>query len=63
MVSGGLAIGAETKVDNDTHIFSYYPVRLKIGGKLSEDLGSRIRKVKAFEGMTKQEVKTSVVPE
>jgi hypothetical protein len=63
MVSGGLAIGAETQVDNDTHIYSHYPVRLKIGGKLSEDLGHRIRKVNAFEGMTKKEVKKSVIPE
>eukprot|EP00972_Heterocapsa_arctica_P091408 13486605-Heterocapsa_arctica.AAC.1 len=28
MVSGGLAIGAETKVDNDTQIYSHYPVQL-----------------------------------
>eukprot|EP00972_Heterocapsa_arctica_P047017 6938756-Heterocapsa_arctica.AAC.1 len=63
MVSGGLAIGAETKVDNDTQIYSHYPVRLKNGGKLSEDLGWRIRKVHAFEGMTKKEVKKSVIPE
>eukprot|EP00972_Heterocapsa_arctica_P086360 12728803-Heterocapsa_arctica.AAC.1 len=39
MVSGGLAIAAETKVDKDTHIYAHYPVQLKVGGKLSEDMG------------------------
>eukprot|EP00972_Heterocapsa_arctica_P073117 10799645-Heterocapsa_arctica.AAC.1 len=39
MVSGGLAIAAETRVDEDTQIDSHYPVQLKIGGKLSEDMG------------------------
>eukprot|EP00972_Heterocapsa_arctica_P044478 6565922-Heterocapsa_arctica.AAC.1 len=39
MVSGGLAIAAETRIDKDTHILSHYPVQLKIGGKLSEDMG------------------------
>eukprot|EP00972_Heterocapsa_arctica_P038527 5676835-Heterocapsa_arctica.AAC.1 len=34
MVSGGLAIAAETRVDKDTQIYSHYPVQLKIGGKL-----------------------------
>eukprot|EP00972_Heterocapsa_arctica_P029224 4298092-Heterocapsa_arctica.AAC.1 len=29
MVSGGLALSAETKVDNDTHIYAHYPVILK----------------------------------
>eukprot|EP00972_Heterocapsa_arctica_P093651 13815301-Heterocapsa_arctica.AAC.1 len=37
-VSGGLAIAAETKFDKETTIYSHYPVQLKIGGKLSEDL-------------------------
>eukprot|EP00972_Heterocapsa_arctica_P111066 16351985-Heterocapsa_arctica.AAC.1 len=55
MVSGGLAIAAETNVDKDTHIYARYPVQLKIGGRLSEDLGSRIIKATAFEGMTKKE--------
>eukprot|EP00972_Heterocapsa_arctica_P032299 4761114-Heterocapsa_arctica.AAC.1 len=39
MVSGGLAIAAETNVDNDTQLYSHSPVQLKIGGRLSEDLG------------------------
>eukprot|EP00972_Heterocapsa_arctica_P066543 9819550-Heterocapsa_arctica.AAC.1 len=39
MVSGGLAIAAETNVDKDTPIFSHYPEQLKIGGRLSNDLG------------------------
>eukprot|EP00972_Heterocapsa_arctica_P088878 13106638-Heterocapsa_arctica.AAC.1 len=63
MVSGGLAIAAETIVDKDTQIYAHYPVQLKIGGRLSEDLGSRIRKATAFEGMTKKEVKQSIIPE
>eukprot|EP00972_Heterocapsa_arctica_P088962 13119275-Heterocapsa_arctica.AAC.1 len=44
MVSGGLAIAAATTVDTDTKLFSHYPVQLNIGGKLSEDLGVRIRR-------------------
>eukprot|EP00972_Heterocapsa_arctica_P099660 14704857-Heterocapsa_arctica.AAC.1 len=55
MVSGGLAIAAGTNVDKDTHIYSHFPVQLKIGGRLREDLGLRIRKANAFEGMTKKE--------
>eukprot|EP00972_Heterocapsa_arctica_P008959 1315417-Heterocapsa_arctica.AAC.1 len=55
MVSGGLAIAAETNVDKDIQIYAHYPVQLKIGGRLNEDLGSRIRKATAFEGMTKKE--------
>eukprot|EP00972_Heterocapsa_arctica_P081481 12011080-Heterocapsa_arctica.AAC.1 len=39
MVSGGLAIAAETRVGKDTQIYSHYPVQLKIGGKLCEDMG------------------------
>eukprot|EP00972_Heterocapsa_arctica_P088327 13025877-Heterocapsa_arctica.AAC.1 len=63
MLSGGLAIAAETNVDKDTQILFHYPVQLKIGGRLSEDLGSRIRRAKDFEGMTKKDVKKSVIPE
>eukprot|EP00972_Heterocapsa_arctica_P090584 13366255-Heterocapsa_arctica.AAC.1 len=44
MVSVGLAIAAETKVDKDTQLYSRYPVHLNIGGRLSEDLGVRIRR-------------------
>eukprot|EP00972_Heterocapsa_arctica_P060835 8973264-Heterocapsa_arctica.AAC.1 len=39
MVSGGLAIAAETRVNKDTQIYSHYPVQLKIGGQLSEEMG------------------------
>eukprot|EP00972_Heterocapsa_arctica_P083838 12355011-Heterocapsa_arctica.AAC.1 len=34
MVSGGIAIAAETNVDKDSQIYSHYPVQLKIGGRL-----------------------------
>eukprot|EP00972_Heterocapsa_arctica_P083799 12349121-Heterocapsa_arctica.AAC.1 len=49
MVSGGLAIAAETRVDKDTLIFSHDPVQLKVGGTLSEDMGVRIRRPSAFQ--------------
>eukprot|EP00972_Heterocapsa_arctica_P041869 6173934-Heterocapsa_arctica.AAC.1 len=48
MVSGGLAIAAETRVGEDTLIFSHYPAQLKVGGKLSEDMGVRIRRPSFF---------------
>eukprot|EP00972_Heterocapsa_arctica_P085470 12596967-Heterocapsa_arctica.AAC.1 len=63
MVSGGLGIAAETKVDKDTQLFSHYPVHFKIGGKLSEDLGVRIRRPIAFLGITKKEAKKGSIPE
>eukprot|EP00972_Heterocapsa_arctica_P088877 13106359-Heterocapsa_arctica.AAC.1 len=63
MVSGGLAIAAETNVDKDTQILSHYPVQLKIGGRLSNDPGVRIRRATAFVGMTKEEVKKGIIPE
>eukprot|EP00972_Heterocapsa_arctica_P041488 6117022-Heterocapsa_arctica.AAC.1 len=63
MVSGGLAIAAETTVDKDTQLFSHYPVQLTIGGKLSEDLGIRIRRPSAFLGITKTEAKKGSIPE
>eukprot|EP00972_Heterocapsa_arctica_P077660 11453891-Heterocapsa_arctica.AAC.1 len=44
MVSGGLALAAETKSDKDTQIYAHYPVQPKVGGKLSEDMGQRIRR-------------------
>eukprot|EP00972_Heterocapsa_arctica_P060364 8902973-Heterocapsa_arctica.AAC.1 len=59
MISGGLAIAAATTVDNDTQLFSHYPVQLNIGGKLREYLGVRIRSPSAFVGITK----TSIIPE
>eukprot|EP00972_Heterocapsa_arctica_P107566 15846473-Heterocapsa_arctica.AAC.1 len=55
MVSGGLAIAAETNVDNDTQLYSRYPVQLNLGGRLSEYLGVRIRRASAFVGLTKTE--------
>eukprot|EP00972_Heterocapsa_arctica_P070731 10448389-Heterocapsa_arctica.AAC.1 len=55
MVSGGLAIAAEITVDKDTQLYSHYPVKLKIGGKLSEDMGVIIRRPSAFQGITKKE--------
>eukprot|EP00972_Heterocapsa_arctica_P103427 15242063-Heterocapsa_arctica.AAC.1 len=53
MVSGGLAIAAETRVGKDTQLYSHYPVQLNIGGELSEDMGVRIRGPSAFQGITK----------
>eukprot|EP00972_Heterocapsa_arctica_P064796 9561334-Heterocapsa_arctica.AAC.1 len=63
MVSGGLAIAAETEVDKDTQLFSHYPVHLNIGGKPSEDLGVRIRRPSAFLGIAKKEAKKGIIPE
>eukprot|EP00972_Heterocapsa_arctica_P004047 601242-Heterocapsa_arctica.AAC.1 len=55
MVSGGLALAAETKVDQDTQIYARYPVRLRVGGILSEEMGQRIKRPMAFQGLTKKE--------
>eukprot|EP00972_Heterocapsa_arctica_P083812 12350722-Heterocapsa_arctica.AAC.1 len=63
MVSGGLAIAAETKVDKYTQLYSHYPVQLTIGGKLSEDLGVSIRRPSAFLGITKKEAKKGSISE
>eukprot|EP00972_Heterocapsa_arctica_P070568 10425149-Heterocapsa_arctica.AAC.1 len=63
MVSGGLVIAAETNVDRDTQTYSHYPVQLNIGGRLSEDLGVRIRRASAFAGLTKEEAKKGIIPE
>eukprot|EP00972_Heterocapsa_arctica_P065994 9737079-Heterocapsa_arctica.AAC.1 len=63
MVSGGLAIAAETRVDEDTQICSHYPVQLKVGGRLSEDMGGRIRRPSSFQGITKKEAKKGNIPE
>eukprot|EP00972_Heterocapsa_arctica_P098625 14555392-Heterocapsa_arctica.AAC.1 len=63
MVSGGLAIGAETKVDKDTQIHSHYPVQHNIGGKLSEDMGDIIKRPSAFQGIAKKEAKKGNIPE
>eukprot|EP00972_Heterocapsa_arctica_P069607 10284869-Heterocapsa_arctica.AAC.1 len=63
MVSGGLAIAAETNVDKDTQIYHHYPVQLKAGGQLSEDMGVRIRRPSASQGITKKETKKGIIPE
>eukprot|EP00972_Heterocapsa_arctica_P089406 13181614-Heterocapsa_arctica.AAC.1 len=63
MVSGGLALAAETKVDKDTQIDAHYPAQLKVGGKLSEYMGQRIRRLSAFQGLTKKEAKQGIIPE
>eukprot|EP00972_Heterocapsa_arctica_P021844 3212840-Heterocapsa_arctica.AAC.1 len=55
MVSGGLALDAETKVDKDTQMYAHYPVQLKVGGKPSEDMGKTIRRPSVFQGITKKE--------
>eukprot|EP00972_Heterocapsa_arctica_P096607 14253380-Heterocapsa_arctica.AAC.1 len=62
MVSGGLAIAAETRIDKDTRIYSHYPVQLKIGGKLSEDMGVRIIIPSAFQDIMKKEAKKGNIP-
>eukprot|EP00972_Heterocapsa_arctica_P020377 3006132-Heterocapsa_arctica.AAC.1 len=63
MVSGGLALAAETKVDKDAQICARYPVQLKVGGKLSEYMGQRIRRPSVFQGLTKKEAKKGIIPE
>ena len=54
LVSGSLAINAETHVDEDSIIHSHCPVYLKVGGKLSEDLGNRIRRPTEFKWKAKK---------
>eukprot|EP00972_Heterocapsa_arctica_P106527 15692352-Heterocapsa_arctica.AAC.1 len=34
MVSGGLALSAESKVESDTPIYAHSPIKLKVGGEL-----------------------------
>eukprot|EP00972_Heterocapsa_arctica_P026983 3969246-Heterocapsa_arctica.AAC.1 len=63
MVSGGVAIAAETKVDKDIQIYVHYPVQLKVGGKFSEDMGVRIRRPSTFQGITKKEANKVIIPE
>eukprot|EP00972_Heterocapsa_arctica_P015735 2318486-Heterocapsa_arctica.AAC.1 len=46
-------------VNNDTHISGHSPVRLNVGGKLSEDMGSRIKRPLDFQGITRKEARTS----
>eukprot|EP00972_Heterocapsa_arctica_P037546 5526808-Heterocapsa_arctica.AAC.1 len=44
MVSGGLALTAESTVEYDTPIYAHCPVELKVRGKLSEDMGQILRR-------------------
>eukprot|EP00972_Heterocapsa_arctica_P029686 4372872-Heterocapsa_arctica.AAC.1 len=44
-------------VNNDTHISGHSPVRLNVGGKLSEDMGSRIKRPVDFQGITRKEAR------
>eukprot|EP00972_Heterocapsa_arctica_P096436 14227076-Heterocapsa_arctica.AAC.2 len=44
MVSTGFANGADSKVESDAAVDKHKPVRFKVGGKLSEDMGLRIRR-------------------
>eukprot|EP00972_Heterocapsa_arctica_P084529 12452453-Heterocapsa_arctica.AAC.1 len=63
MVSGGLALSAESKVEEDTHIYAHYPVRLRVGGNLSKDMGHRIKRPMAFQGLARKEARTRETPE
>eukprot|EP00972_Heterocapsa_arctica_P078853 11629237-Heterocapsa_arctica.AAC.1 len=63
MVSGGLALSAENKVEWDTQIYAHYPVSLRVGGNLSKDMGQRIRRPIAFQGLSRQEARTRETPE
>eukprot|EP00972_Heterocapsa_arctica_P020458 3017023-Heterocapsa_arctica.AAC.1 len=42
-------------VNNDTHISGHSPVMLNVGGKLSEDMRSRIKRPVDFQGITRKE--------
>eukprot|EP00972_Heterocapsa_arctica_P008777 1287443-Heterocapsa_arctica.AAC.1 len=57
MVCPALAISAEAMVNNDTHISGRSPVILTIGGKLSEDMGSRIKRPVYFQGIARKEAR------
>eukprot|EP00972_Heterocapsa_arctica_P092912 13704071-Heterocapsa_arctica.AAC.1 len=46
-------------VNNDTHISGHSPVRLNVGGKLSGDMGSRIKRPVDFQSITREEARTS----
>eukprot|EP00972_Heterocapsa_arctica_P058347 8607900-Heterocapsa_arctica.AAC.1 len=60
LVCSELIISAQVFVNNDTHIQGHSPVRMAIGGKLSEDMGSRIRRPMDFQGMTRKEAKNNM---
>eukprot|EP00972_Heterocapsa_arctica_P094600 13950408-Heterocapsa_arctica.AAC.1 len=59
LVCPELACSARSAVNNDTHIQGHSPVRMTIGGLLSEDMGSRIRRPMDFQGMTRKEAKNN----
>eukprot|EP00972_Heterocapsa_arctica_P087719 12936129-Heterocapsa_arctica.AAC.1 len=62
IVSGGLAMSAESKVEHDTHIYAHYPVRLQKGGRLSQDMGQIINIPILFQGLTRTEARTKDPP-
>eukprot|EP00972_Heterocapsa_arctica_P088172 13000773-Heterocapsa_arctica.AAC.1 len=55
-------MAAEIKVEHDTQICAHYPVRLKVGGSLSQDMGQRIKRPMAFQGLTRKEARTKDPP-
>ncbi len=59
LVCPELAISAEAMVNTGTHISGHSPVRLNVGGKLCEDMGSRINRSVDFQGITRKEARTS----
>eukprot|EP00972_Heterocapsa_arctica_P032720 4819555-Heterocapsa_arctica.AAC.1 len=63
MVSGGLALSAESKVEGDTPIYAHYPVKLRVGGTLSTFMGQRIRRPMACQGLPREEAHTREAPE
>eukprot|EP00972_Heterocapsa_arctica_P107128 15783976-Heterocapsa_arctica.AAC.1 len=63
MVSGGLALSAESKVESDTPIDAHCPVKVRVGGSLSKYTGQRIRRPMAFQGLNRKEARHRDVPE
>eukprot|EP00972_Heterocapsa_arctica_P107021 15765664-Heterocapsa_arctica.AAC.1 len=55
MVSAGLANGAESMFENDAAVCKRKPVRLKIGGRFSDDMGTKIRRPVSLQEMTRKE--------
>jgi hypothetical protein len=60
LVCPELSNSAQALVNNDTHIQGHSPVRITIGGKLSEDMGSRIKRPTDFQGITRKEAKNNM---
>eukprot|EP00972_Heterocapsa_arctica_P057927 8546907-Heterocapsa_arctica.AAC.1 len=46
-------------VNNDTHISGHSPGRLNIGGQLSDDMGSRIKRPVDFQGIDRKEARAN----